>query len=139
MYTLPSNVGPRVADALQMLKRCGAVVEPCEGNFQMTIKGFRSLQHVRKTVEYNRVLVPRQVALELKDRIHWELMCMLDQLGWNFVPFHGQRLQPLDLKKLQAANKNVFVNKRMLDVGHAYLECLCDIPGLVSRGVCLVK
>ncbi len=134
LFTLPTAYGDRVAGCLQELQKCGAVAEPSPGNFQITVEAFSSLQHVRKTVQYHRVLVPRSGPVELKDRTHWELMYALETDGWKFVPFDGQTRLTLKLKKIRDDEKFVYFNKRQLDIGHAYMQCLCDIPALVGRG-----
>ena len=118
VFTLTSNLGPKVTHCLERLKVCRLVMEPCAGNSQLTAHAFKTLQHVRRTVEYHPILRPRPGIPEMKDRTHWELLCALETGGWKLIPYNGQRLQALKLKAVKPEQKLVYYNKRKLDVDH---------------------
>ena len=66
LFTAATTLGTRVERCLQELKECGAVAEPSQGKFRLSDWAFLHLRHVRRTIDYKPIMLPRP-PLALKD------------------------------------------------------------------------
>ena len=119
---------------LEALRQHGVVVSLGENRFQISVFHSSVLQTCIVTEGASRVLDVRP-HLALLDRSHHEMLQLLQDAGFKLKPFHGKRaLPPLMLKDIKDEDKVCFFNKTHLDLSKVYVECLCSLDVLVSRG-----
>ena len=107
-------------------------IGPGPGKYQITDEGFPHVVHFRLCHKFEPVLLPRP-GLSLKDRSHWEPICILENNGWTLVPSPG-RTPILKLDSIEDSDKKCYFASQALDLPIAYMECPLSIDQLLLRG-----
>ena len=134
VYILSPRAPESFKDTLEALRQHGVVVDVGENRFQISVFHSSLLQTSLVTQGATRVLRVRP-HLALGDRSHHELLQLVQDAGFKLKPFRGKRAAPpIMLKNIKDDDKVCFFNKTHIDLCKSYLECLCSLDILISRG-----
>lgn len=120
---------------LHALAAEGLVRESPPHHWQMTAAGASSIRLSRTMSGCERAMVPR-LGPELALRTVWELFLALETEQWKCLPAPKRKsVKPLMLKDdIPLDERNVYFNRRKLDVSADYLRCLLAWKEIRDRG-----
>ena len=124
---------------LMELVQHGVVAELAEGKYQITERYSSSLESSLVT-EGGHLVLKRRNELALKDCTVHELLEICTEQGFQIQAFRGRKAPaPLPLEDVKPEDKMCYFNKSQIDICKSYLECLCDLEHLRSRGHKVLK
>ena len=114
---------------------CQGVVADLEDNKYQLTETYSSALVSSLVTEGGTFVLKRRNDVALEDRTVHELLELCDEQGFCIQPFRGKKAPPpLPLEDVKPEDKICWVNKSQLDVCKSYLECLCSLEHLQSKG-----